>query len=211
MSRLIGTGKTTKQRLASYALTPSQLPRLLARCMSMHVGACWWLTGGKGFCCRSAVCKRPRLRSMLTMPRCRPHKGTYSPIVTRHSWPHCSPWRCTMRAAAARGTGNSSLDDTRQNSLGTRHGSVLQLSSRPCPLGLRCFYFLLPSAACPSGARRVPRQPRRHMDTALGRQAREAQGWLVKQAGDLRVCVCMCVERREYVRASRLDLTVRLV
>jgi hypothetical protein len=68
MSRLVGTGQSTKQRLASYTLTPSQLPRLLARCMSMHVGACWWLTGGKGSCCRSAVCKRPRLRSMLTMP-----------------------------------------------------------------------------------------------------------------------------------------------
>lgn len=66
--------------------------------------------------------------------------------------------------------------------------------------------FPLPLAACPSGARRVPR---RHMDTAPRRQAREAQGWLVKQVGDLRVCVCMCVERREYVRASKLEREAR--
>jgi hypothetical protein len=211
MSRLIGTGKTTKQRLASYALTPSQLPRLLlARCMSVHVGGLQELTG---FCCRSAVCKRPRLRSMLAMPRCRPHKGTYSPIVTRHSWPHRRAWRCMMRAAAARGTGNSSLDDTRQNSLGTRHGSVLQLSSRPCPLGSRCFYFSSSvssvsewSPACATTAT----QTHGHRPHLAAKHEKHRAGWLSRPAIFVSACVCALRGESTCARAG-LNLTVRLV
>jgi hypothetical protein len=61
--------------------------------------------------------------------------------------------------------------------------------------------FFRQQSVRPSGARPVPRQPRRHMDTALFAKHREAQGWLDKQVDDLRVCQCMCVERRVYVRA----------
>jgi hypothetical protein len=44
MSRKIGTGQTTKQRLVQSLLLSSPAC-LLERCMSMLVGACWWLTG----------------------------------------------------------------------------------------------------------------------------------------------------------------------
>jgi hypothetical protein len=44
MSRKIGTGQTTKQRLV-HSLLLSSPACLLERCMSMLVGACWWLTG----------------------------------------------------------------------------------------------------------------------------------------------------------------------
>ena len=105
MSREIGSGQTTEQRLATHSSSFSASPPTACR-WCLHVGgvASMYRTATGFAVGRSAVCKRPRPRSMLAMPRSRPHKGTLFSdvtIVTRHSWPHRSPWRCMMRVAAA--------------------------------------------------------------------------------------------------------------
>jgi hypothetical protein len=106
MSREIGSDQTTKQRLVHTACSFSASPPTACQCIKACMLVAWLSGTGQVQALllvgRRCV-RRPRPRSMLTMPPCRPHKGTCSPMpsVTRHSWPHRSPWRCMMRVAAA--------------------------------------------------------------------------------------------------------------
>jgi hypothetical protein len=217
MSREIGSDQTTKQRLVHTA--PSQLP-LPLHCMPVHqsMHACWW----RGFqvqdryrlCCWSvggvlgALGRDP-------CSRCRPHKGTYSLILRCHSSLVAAPRDLAVHDACSRcrlqeATGNSSLDDTRQSSLGRRHGShasMLRLLSRPCPVGRRCFCFscfrrqrVCPPEWSPPGVCHDSHADRTqtHGHRTLPPSTRST-GLAGQADGDRRVCVCvgMCVERRE--------------
>jgi hypothetical protein len=211
MSREIGSDQTTKQRLVHTA--PSQLP-LPLHCMPVHqsMHACWW----RGFqvqdryrlCCWSvggvlgALGRDP-------CSRCRDAARTKALIllfsdVTRHSWPHRATWRCMMRVAAAgckrpQGTVPSMIHARAAWVGGTAamracfdscrdrvqsEGAVSAFLASVVSVSVR------PSGARPACATTATQTEHRHMDTALCRQAREAQGWLDRQTA---IVVSACV------------------